>query len=92
LYFADYQHTFDANNRESMTKLIPIFINGGKWIQLSQLSKEQSLKLKSWLPVSCLKKIMFQGSEFTECLDFETYEYWFRTQQVSEQKQALLDF
>ncbi|WP_339870177.1 hypothetical protein [uncultured Algoriphagus sp.] len=75
-----------------MTKLIPIFINGGKWIQLSQLSKEQSLKLKSWLPVSCLKKIMFQGSEFTECLDFETYEYWFRTQQVSEQKQALLDF
>ncbi|MFC5625406.1 hypothetical protein [Algoriphagus winogradskyi] len=75
-----------------MTKLIPIFINGGKWIQLSQLSKEQALKLKSWLPVSCLKKIMFQGSEFTECLDFETYEYWFRTQQVSEQKQALLDF
>ena len=75
-----------------MTKLIPIFINGGKWIQLSQLSKEQSLKLKSWLPVSCLKKVMFQGSEFTECLDFETYEYWFRTQQVSEQKQALLDF
>ena len=75
-----------------MTKLIPIFINGGKWIQLSQLSKDQALKLKSWLPVSCLKKIMFQGSEFSECLDFETYEYWFRTQQVSEQKQALLDF
>ena len=75
-----------------MTKLIPIFINGGKWIQLSQLSKDQAAKLKSWLPVSCLKKIMFQGSEFSECLDFETYEYWFRTQQVSEQKQALLDF
>ncbi|SFA75598.1 hypothetical protein [Algoriphagus aquimarinus] len=75
-----------------MTKLIPIFINGGKWIQLSQLSKEQSAKLKSWLPVSCLKKIIFQGMEFSDCLDFETYEYWFRTNQVSEQKQALLDF
>lgn len=76
----------------NMTKLIPIFINGGKWIQLSQLSKEQSSKLKSWLPVSCLKKIIFQGNEFSECLAFETYEYWFRTHQVSEQKQALLDF
>ncbi|TXE14490.1 hypothetical protein [Algoriphagus aquimarinus] len=75
-----------------MTKLIPIFINGGKWIQLSQLSKEQSLKLKSWLPVSCLKKIIFQGMEFSDCLDFETYEYWFLTHQVSEQKHAMLDF
>lgn len=75
-----------------MTKLIPIFINGGKWIQLSQLSKDQALRLKSWLPVSCLKKIIFQGSEFSDCLDFETYEYWFRTNQVSEQEQALLDF
>ncbi|WP_192347622.1 hypothetical protein [Algoriphagus sp. Y33] len=75
-----------------MTKLIPIFINGGKWIQLSQLSEEQATKLKSWLPVSCLKKIIFQGVEFSDCLDFETYEYWFRTHQVSGQKQALLDF
>jgi hypothetical protein len=92
LYDADNQYIFDPNNSISMTKLIPIFINGGKWIQLSQLSNEQSIKLKSWLPVSCLKKIMFQGSEFSECLDFETYEYWFRTHQISGQKQALLDF
>lgn len=75
-----------------MTKLIPIFINGRKWIQLSQLSQEQSSNLKSWLPVNCLKKIMFQGTEFSDCLDFETYECWFRTHQVSEQKYALLDF
>ncbi|REG83988.1 hypothetical protein C8N25_11643 [Algoriphagus antarcticus] len=92
MYDADNQYIFDPNNSISMTKLIPIFINGGKWIQLSQLSNEQSIKLKSWLPVSCLKKIMFQGSEFSECLDFETYEYWFRTHQISGQKQALLDF
>jgi len=74
-----------------MTKLIPIFINGGKCIQLSQLSKEQSANLKSWLPVSCLKKIMFHGNEFSDSLDFETYEYWFRTHQVSSQQQASLD-
>ncbi len=92
MYLADYQYTFDPNNWKYMTKLIPIFINGGKWIQLSQLSKEQSLKLKSWLPVSCLKKIIFQGMEFSDCLDFETYEYWFRTHHVSEQKHAMLDF
>lgn len=92
MYFADYQHIFGSNYRMSMTKLIPIFINGGKWIQLSQLSKEQSSNLKSWLPVNCVKKIIFQGNEFSDCLEFETYEYWFRTNQVSMQKQALLDF
>lgn len=92
MYDPDYQHTFKPNKPKRMTKLIPIFINGGKWIQLSQLSKEQSSSLKSWLPVSCLKKIKFQGAEFSDCLDFETYEYWFRTHQVSEQKHALLDF
>lgn len=75
-----------------MTKLIPIFINGEKWIQLSQLSGEQASKLKSWLPGNCLKKIKFQGTEFSDCLEFATYEYWFRTQQVFGQKQAMLDF
>ena len=92
MYFAECQHTFEQNSPDSMNKLIPIFINGRKWVQLSQLSNEQSSKLKIWLPVSCLKKIVFQGSEFTDCLDFETYEYWFRTHQMSEQKQAMLDF
>lgn len=75
-----------------MTKLIPIFIDGGKWIQLSQLSRDHAAKLKSFLPVGSLKKIMFQGSEFTDCVDFATYEYWFRTYQVKEQRHALLDF
>ena len=75
-----------------MAKLIPIFIEGKKWIQLSQLSSDQAQALKSWLPVNCLKKILFHGIELTECLDFETYEYWFRTRQVLEQKQPLLDF
>ncbi|GMQ25610.1 hypothetical protein Aoki45_22920 [Algoriphagus sp. oki45] len=75
-----------------MTKLIPIFINGQKWIQLSQLSRDEIRALRAWLPMDSLKKIIFQGIELSDCLDFDTYEYWFRTKEVSEQKQALLDF
>ncbi len=75
-----------------MTKLIPIFIDGKKWIQISQLSQEQARVLKSWIPVNSLRKILFQGIELTECLEFDTYEYWFKTHQMTNQKQAHLDF
>jgi hypothetical protein len=75
-----------------MKKLIPIFIEGQKWIQLSQLNVDQARLLKSSLPLNCLKKILFQGIVLTDCLDFETYEYWFKSQQISGQHQALLDF
>lgn len=75
-----------------MTKLIPIFIEGEKWIQLSQLSVDQAYSLKSFLPVNCLKKILFQGMELSDCLDFDTYEYWFKSQQISGQRPALMDF
>lgn len=75
-----------------MTKLIPIFIEGKKWIQLSQLTGDQARSLKSFLPVNSLKKILFQGIELTECLDFDTYEYWFKSQQMSGMRQSVLDF
>lgn len=75
-----------------MTKLTPIFIDGKKWIQLSQLSVEQARLIKYWLPISSLRKVLFQGIELTDCLDFETYDFWFRTNQVTKDKQALLDF
>lgn len=75
-----------------MSKLIPIFINGKKWVQLSQLTKDQERKLKSWLPVNCLKKILFNGIELKDCVDFETYEYWFKSSQMNGQKQGSLDF
>jgi hypothetical protein len=75
-----------------MTKLIPIFIDGKKWIQLSQLSTEHARLIKYWLPISSFRKVLFQGIELTDCLDFETYDFWFRTNQVSNDKQALLDF
>ncbi|WP_075348926.1 hypothetical protein [Algoriphagus marinus] len=75
-----------------MTKLIPIFINGKKWVQLSQLSQDQANVIKSWLPVNSLRKILFHGMEISDCLDFDTYEYWFNSNEVSKQKQAYLDF
>ncbi len=76
----------------TMTKLIPIFIEGKKWIQISQLSTDQVRSLKSCLPVLHLKKIFFQGIELNDCLEFDTYEYWFRSQQIPSQGEALLDF
>ncbi|MBN7814262.1 hypothetical protein [Algoriphagus pacificus] len=75
-----------------MTKLVPIFIEGRKWIQLSQLSSKQAAQLKSWLPGNGLKKILFQGIELNECVEFATYEYWFRSHQVTHLNQAALDF
>jgi len=92
LYRFEYQDTFVDNQAGDMTKLIPIFIEGRKWIQLSQLTADQARSLKSALPLNCLKKILFQGIVLTDCLDFETYEYWFKSQQISDQHQALLDF
>lgn len=75
-----------------MNRLIPIFIDGRKWIQLSQLSIEQARLIRSWLPINSLRKVFFHGIELTDCLDFEIYDFWFRTNQVSKDKQALLDF
>ncbi|HSF54581.1 MAG TPA: hypothetical protein VLA71_12555 [Algoriphagus sp.] len=75
-----------------MTKLIPIYIEGKKWIQLSQLTVDQACSLKSFLPVNCLKRILFQGMELSDCLDFDTYEYWFKSQQISGKRPALMDF
>lgn len=67
---------------KTMTKLIPIFIEGEKWIQVSLLSFEEANKLKSWLPVYSFKKIIFQGMELSDCLKFEMYEQWFRTSEL----------
>jgi len=75
-----------------MTKLIPIFIDGRTWIQLSQLTVDQARSLKAFLPVHSLTKILFQGIELSDCLDFDTYEYWFKSQQITGQRQATLDF
>ncbi len=82
---------FCFNFQKAMTKLIPIFIEGEKWIQISQLSSEQANKLKSWLPVYSFKKIIFQGMELCDCLKFETYEQWFRSSEL-QVRNPVFDF
>lgn len=83
LYPPECQHTFVRSFLKTMIKLIPIFIEGEKWIQVSQLTTEQAIKLKYWLPVNSLKKIMFQGMILSDCLKFDTYENWFRFSEVN---------
>lgn len=93
MYSPEYQYTFSHPKFAEMSRLVPILlINGEKWIQLSQLTTDQVKSLKSVLPVNCLKKLVFQGMELNDCLDFDTYEYWYKSQQISGQRQALLDF
>lgn len=92
MYSPEYQYTFKSLKIVWMTKLIPIFIEGKKWIQLSQLSADQAQSLKSFLPVNCLKKLLFHGMELSECLDFDTYEYWFKSHQIVGQRHPVLDF
>lgn len=75
-----------------MTKLIPIFIDGKTWIQLSQLSADQARSLRTFLPITSFKRILFQGVELSDCIAFEAYEIWFRSKQVLNQKHPLLDF
>jgi hypothetical protein len=91
LYWLESQHTFVPYFQKAMTKLIPIFIEGEKWIQISQLSSEQAIKLKSWLPVYSFKKIIFQGMELSDCLKFETYEHWFRSSDL-QVRNPVFDF
>lgn len=65
-----------------MTKLIPFTIEGQRVIQLSQLSMEQMNSLIIWLPKDSLKKINCNGFSYSDCLDFEIYEYWYNSQKV----------
>jgi hypothetical protein len=76
-----------------MAKLIPIVIEGQKIIQLSQLRIDQANDLRCWLPGNQLHKFVFQGLELNECILFETYEYWFRSNHIlSRNYETILDF
>jgi len=54
-----------------------MWIDGRKFIQLSQLTLEQANQLKSLLPAGSIKKLLFEGIELPDCILYETYEYWF---------------
>lgn len=65
-----------------MTKLVPILIGDKRIIQLSQLTIDQANDLRSFLPGSSIRQMSYQGMELQDCIDFETYEYWFQTSHV----------
>ncbi|PZV86174.1 hypothetical protein CLV31_10269 [Algoriphagus aquaeductus] len=75
-----------------MTKLIPVFIQGKKWIQISQMSFDQAASLRAWLPKDQLKKLTFQGITLNDCLDFEIYECWFRQSMALGFTTPVMDF
>ncbi|UCS94457.1 hypothetical protein KZP23_05375 [Echinicola marina] len=67
-----------------MTKVVPMLIEDQCIIQLSQLSIDQQNDLRSFLPQNSVKKINFQGIELTDCIEFETYEYWLNIAQLDQ--------
>ncbi|MBW3467659.1 hypothetical protein [Arthrospiribacter ruber] len=76
-----------------MTKLIPFILEGVKVIQLDQLTIDQANDLRSWLPKSSIKSVEFEGMTLNDCVDFDTYDYWFKTNHViSRHYETILDF
>lgn len=75
-----------------MTKLVPIIIGGSRWIQISQLSAAQARSLKSWLPSHRLKNLTFNGILLKDCVDFSSYEYWFKTHALTSNTPLVHDF
>ena len=75
-----------------MTKHIPIYIEGEKWIPLTYFSDQEKKSLKEWLPCYRLKKVKLPGLVLTECLDFKTYACWLRLKELSYTKVPIFDF
>ena len=76
-----------------MSRIIPFQVDGKKMIQLGQLSIDQANDLRSWLPNDSLQKVSFQGMELNDCVAFETYDYWFRSNHVlTRSYETILDF
>ena len=75
-----------------MSKHLPIYIEGEKWIPLTYFSEQEKKSFKEWLPSYRLKKVMLPGVELNECLDFKTYACWLRLKELTYSKSPLLDF
>jgi hypothetical protein len=75
-----------------MTKHIPIFIEGEKWIPLTYFSDQEKKSFQEWLPSYRLKKVKMPGLVLTECLDFKTYACWLRLKELSYPKAPIFDF
>ncbi len=75
-----------------MSKHLPIYIEGEKWIPLTYFSEQEKKSFKEWLPSYRLKKVMLPGVVLTECLDFKTYSCWLRLKELTFSKSPILEF
>ena len=78
--------------RKIMSKHLPIYIEGEKWIPLTYFSEQEKKSFKEWLPGYRLKKVTLPGVVLTECLDFKTYACWLRLKELTYSRSAILDF
>lgn len=62
-----------------MFKLKPLYLNGKKIIQLSQLPVRQATALISWLPLHGILRLKNDDVELEDCVEYSNYEYWFDT-------------
>lgn len=62
-----------------MFKLKPMYLNGKKFIQLSQLPFRQASAFMSWLPGKSILRLWNDGVEMDDCVEYSNYEYWFDT-------------
>lgn len=60
-----------------MFKLQPIYLNGKKFIQLSQMPLRQASMLLSWLPGKSILRLKSEEVELDDCVEYSNYEYWF---------------
>lgn len=76
-----------------MNKIIPLEVKGQKIVQLSMLSIDESNDIRSWLPQNSIQQVEFQGMELNDCIAYETYECWYRTNHsLNFRFSSILDF
>lgn len=61
-----------------MFKLAPQFLEGLKFIRISELPSEQSQSLMSWLSRNGLLTLSVDGIDMEDCVDYDDYDYWYR--------------
>ncbi len=60
-----------------MAKINPHIDLGTGYVQLSKLPFDQSLQLRSWLPMTSMINLSTQEGQVNDAIQYSEYEYWF---------------
>lgn len=60
-----------------MNKANPIQVAEGAFISFSALPYNQQQLFGRWLPDAYLQPVQIEGQQFTDCVAYEDYEFWF---------------